>query len=618
MAQNNVTEVVNGIVQPRFYQVYGDLIESKEIMEPLAITAGTGPICGFDWVDTTQQDVTITSVFKKPSTLPSGVANILGRARRVFLSNKDNTAGQVFNAYTTPDGLCHIAPDVLTFNGVQPSGGWPSLSNPQKLVAFAVKATHTYRPDGSENPPSVTNFTCGWLTFDDVYGLDEILSWGYERMLELLADSGMPFNKDIDSLIGIYLVGWRPEWNSQTTSMRYKSIMAAMNYTLCLVPIQGQFPVKPYGMNPLDILDLKARVKVLEESTVHGDVNYLMSHVNNLISSLGQGIEVVVSKDSASPEYNEGFIFTKLNINGSNFVAARPVTKTLKNNYHWYRSSDAMGIFVSPEIDIDSKTQQVPTDKWDIGTVSFKPNSEGAMGYNSVSPPYGKETWKLVGCILPQFSAYSDESICVPTGFYQLTNPDAAIGWRVAMNLKRLHSILGIVEVADSGHLSFSPTSSPDHDHYAYIKASMDTSTLTLRVGLCFYTKGTSNAGLTYDLFELFSKNSRMSFMLSEVMKLKDSSESRTRVMMAMPSTFKARDIKPELSSSEDCEFSKYTSWLEVTNSVAMVKASVGTVTKASGPGAWIEVAHMITIPISDRTGEVYAGIQADGYTPLL
>ena len=42
MAQNNVTEVVNGIVQPRFYQVYGDLIESKEIMEPLAITAGTG------------------------------------------------------------------------------------------------------------------------------------------------------------------------------------------------------------------------------------------------------------------------------------------------------------------------------------------------------------------------------------------------------------------------------------------------------------------------------------------------------------------------------------------------------------------------------------------------
>lgn len=292
MAQNNVTKVVNGIVQPRFYQVYGDLIESKEVMEPLAITAGTGPICGFDWVDTTQQNVTITSVFKKPSTLPSGVANILGRARRVFLSNKDNTAGQVFNAYTTPDGLCHIAPDVLTFNEVQPSGGWPSLSNPQKLVAFAVKATHTYRPNGSENPPSVTNFTCGWLTFDKVYGLDEVLSWDYERMLELLADSGMPFNKNVDSLIGVYLVGWRPEWNSQTTSMRYKSIMAAMNYTLCLVPIQGQFPVKPYGMNPLDILDLKSRVQSVESKLDSSDIKGNSQVVDSLAITQGNGVEV--------------------------------------------------------------------------------------------------------------------------------------------------------------------------------------------------------------------------------------------------------------------------------------------------------------------------------------
>lgn len=301
MAQNNVTEVVNGIVQPRFYQVYGDLIESKEVMEPLAITAGTGPICGFDWVDTTQQNVTITSVFKKPSTLPSGVANILGRARRVFLSNKDNTAGQVFNAYTTPDGLCHIAPDVLTF-GVQPSGGWPSLSNPQKLVAFAVKATHTYRPDESENPPSVTNFTCGWLTFDKVYGLDEVLSWDYERMLELLADSGMPFNKNVDSLIGVYLVGWRPEWNSQTTSMRYKSIMAAMNYTLCLVPIQGQFPVKPYGMNPLDILDLKSRVQSVESKLDSTNIKGNSQVVDSLAITQGNGVEVDYELSKIDPD----------------------------------------------------------------------------------------------------------------------------------------------------------------------------------------------------------------------------------------------------------------------------------------------------------------------------
>ena len=320
MAQKNETEVVNGVVQPRFYQVYGDLIESKEVMEPLAIMGGTGPICGFDWVDTTQQNITITSIFKRSGTMPSGIGNILGKARRVFLSNKDNTAGQVFNAYTTPDGLCHIAPDTLTFTGVRPDGGWPSLTNPQKLVAFAVKASHTYRQDGSENPPSISNFGCGWITFDDVYGLEEILSWGYEKMLSLLKSSNIPFNKDTDTLIGIYLVGWRPEWDSDGVSLRYKDIMASLNYTLCLVPYNGQFPVKPYGLNPLDLLDLKSRVKALEESTVPTDVSVLTRYLNTQMNSQGKGIEIEYSI-SKGDDYDV-YTFSKLVINGC--VLAKP------------------------------------------------------------------------------------------------------------------------------------------------------------------------------------------------------------------------------------------------------------------------------------------------------
>lgn len=320
MAQKNETEVVNGVVQPRFYQVYGDLIESKEVMEPLAIMGGTGPICGFDWVDTTQQDITITSIFKRSGTMPSGIGNILGKARRVFLSNKDNTAGQVFNAYTTPDGLCHIAPDTLTFTGVRPDGGWPSLTNPQKLVAFAVKASHTYRQDGSENPPSISNFGCRWITFDDVYGLEEILSWGYEKMLSLLKSSNIPFNKDTDTLIGIYLVGWRPEWNSDGVSLRYKDIMASLNYTLCLVPYNGQFPVKPYGLNPLDLLDLKSRVKALEESTVPTDVSVLTRYLNTQMNSQGKGIEIEYSISQG--DTYDVYTFSKLVINGC--VLAKP------------------------------------------------------------------------------------------------------------------------------------------------------------------------------------------------------------------------------------------------------------------------------------------------------
>lgn len=332
MAQKNKTEVVDGVVQPRFYQVYGDLIESKEVMEPLAIMGGTGPICGFDWVDTTQQNITITSIFKRSGTMPSGIGNILGKARRVFLSNKDNTAGQVFNAYTTPDGLCHIAPDTLTFTGVRPDGGWPSLTNPQKLVAFAVKASHTYRQDGSENPPSISNFGCGWITFDDVYGLEEILSWGYEKMLSLLESSNIPFNKDTDTLIGIYLVGWRPEWDSDGVSLRYKDIMASLNYTLCLVPYNGQFPVKPYGLNPLDLLDLKSRVKALEKSTVP-TVSVLTRYLNTQMNSQGKGIEIEYSI-SQEDEY-EVYTFSKLVINGC--VLAKPSAPVSKEIGHQWR-----------------------------------------------------------------------------------------------------------------------------------------------------------------------------------------------------------------------------------------------------------------------------------------
>lgn len=347
MAQKNETEVVNGVVQPRFYQVYGDLIESKEVMEPLAIMGGTGPICGFDWVDTTQQNITITSILKRSGTMPSGIVNILGKAKRVFLSNKDNTAGQVFNAYTTPDGLCHIAPDTLTFTGVRPDGGWPSLTNPQKLVAFAVKASHTYRQDGSENPPSISNFGCGWITFDYVYGLEEILSWGYGRMLSLLEDSNIPFNKDTDTLIGIYLVGWRPEWDSDGVSLRYKDIMASLNYTLCLVPYNGQFPVKPYGLNPLDLLDLKSRVKALEESTVPTDVSVLTRYLNTQMNSQGKGIEIEYS--ISYRDDRDVYTFSKLVINGC--VLAKPSAPVSKEIGHqWRESSPCICIYTTASV----------------------------------------------------------------------------------------------------------------------------------------------------------------------------------------------------------------------------------------------------------------------------
>ena len=421
MAQKNETEVIKGVVQPRFYQVYGDLIESKEVMEPLAIMGGTGPICGFDWVDTTQQNITITSIFKRSGTMPSGIGNILGKARRVFLSNKDNTAGQVFNAYTTPDGLCHIAPDTITFTNVRPDGGWPSLTNPQKLVAFAVKASHTYRQDGSENPPSISNFDCGWITFDDVDGLEEILSWGYEKMLSLLEDSNIPFNKDTDTLIGIYLVGWRPEWNSDGVSLRYKDIMASLNYTLCLVPYNGQFPVKPYGLNPLDLLDLKSRVKALEESTVPTDVSVLTRYLNTQMNSRGNGIEIEYSM-STRDEYKV-YTFSKLVINGC--VLAEPSVPVRKEIKYIGRDSPCICIYTTASVLTNASLQPY---QWGISRGYPRVDSEAELWDGS----FDKLSMNLLGnatlvAVFEISSPYVTASV-LPGHAYSLLNNEKVDG----------------------------------------------------------------------------------------------------------------------------------------------------------------------------------------------
>lgn len=288
MAKNNETQVVRGVVQPRFYQVYGDLIESKEVMEPLALGNGTGPICGFDWVDTTQADVTITSVFNRSGNTPTGLREILGKAKRVFLSNKENIAGQVYNAYTTPDGLCHIAPDKLVFDGVQPDGGWPNLSNPQSIKAFVVLGYHTYKSDSADNPPSMSDFVCQWLEFGDtVPGLDEILSYSYPDVLNWMnRSSGVDFDANTGCVIGLYLVGWHPSWDTDSykNSRELKPIMANMNYTLCLVPYEGQYPVKPYGLNPFDIMYLKDSVKSIMGQIL--DINTRIHEVNTQIGAI--------------------------------------------------------------------------------------------------------------------------------------------------------------------------------------------------------------------------------------------------------------------------------------------------------------------------------------------
>lgn len=591
MANNN-TEVVRGVVQPRFYQVYGDLIESKEIMEPLAINAGTGPICGFDWVDTSRPNITITSIFKSNSGA-KGLSMLKGKSRRVFLSDKNNNAGQVFNAYTTPDGLCHIAPDTLTFNGMQPSGGWPSTSNPTKLVAFVVKASHTYKPNNSETPPSISNFTCDWLELDfRLLTLSNILKWNYEQVIQALSKSNISFDYNTETIIGLYFIGWYNKWDQDPDSLRLKSIISGFNYVLCLVPIGGRFPSYPFGLNTLDILDIKNRIELLDDS-----VSSLVPRVNNIQKSFGSNVEVLVTQTKTGDSIN--YSFNKLNINGSAFVNNKNVVKSLSSS--WYEMGDAIGIFISPTVNIDIPTT-IEEDSWDIGIVSFSIDENGVMGYGNITYPDQKLDWVLVACVLPRFTDINRDT-CIPIGFSNLGSPDVYLAWRLAINEKKLNSKKTVVEQADSGRLTISDNS----QHYAYVRAYMGINTLTIRVLVMIYNGGNSGGYLEYPLSTLFQKNSNMSRMMSEIIKMRDSSiNGESKLFMSLPTTFKAKDIETGFSSKMDCEIRGYLAYLSINDSSAKIFIRIEGMTAATNGGSdWVKLGHTITIPISDRSEEL-------------
>ena len=428
MASNNTTEVVNGVVQPRFYQVYGDLIESKEIMEPLAIGVGTGPICGFDWVDTSKTSVTITSIFKSNSGA-KGLPMLKGKSRRVFLSDKNNNAGQVFNAYTTPDGLCHIAPDTLTFNGMQPDGGWPSTTNPTKLVAFVVKASHTYKPNNSETRPSLANFTCDWLTLDSKTYLSTILKWNYEEVLQAISKSGISFDPNTETIIGIYLVGWNTSWNEDTESVRLKALISNFNYILCLVPAGGKYPVAPFGLHPLDILDIKSRISTLE-SRITG-INILDRYLSTQMNSQGKGIEIEYTVESEGD--NDAYTFTKLIINGCKLATEdNPVKKTI--GYQW-QEGNSIGILIYTTASI-LDNESLSEDQWGINEampkVSFSSESwDGSLDTESLSDD-------MVPVAIFEINSFNPMGNILPSHSYSLLNNSKVDGLtRLALGLDR-------------------------------------------------------------------------------------------------------------------------------------------------------------------------------------
>lgn len=287
---NNVTVVNNGVVQQRFYQVYGDLIESKETMEPIAIAHGNGPICGFDIVDTSTDHVIIRGSWD-PNLSSDGISAppVLKKAnRRVIISDGENNGGNVVNAIVTNDGLIHICPVTLDFTDVKPTGGWFDLNNPSKFVAFAMKVSHTYTPVADASNIGVSDFSITWLTLEKstggTYSPAEVASLDFSSLVGTILPSGW-INRNTDSLVGIYIVGYDPSWGDN-------DVYASFGYKMALVSYDGKWPVSPFINGSFDILSLNQRVKNIP--VIEDDIDSLKglnSILQNQVNTLGKGIE---------------------------------------------------------------------------------------------------------------------------------------------------------------------------------------------------------------------------------------------------------------------------------------------------------------------------------------
>lgn len=287
---NNVTVVNNGVVQQRFYQVYGDLIESKETMEPIAIAHGNGPICGFDIVDTSTDHVIIRGSWD-PNLSSDGISAppVLKKAnRRVIISDGENNGGNVVNAIVTNDGLIHICPAILDFTNVKPTGGWFDLNNPNRFVAFAMKVSHTYTPVADASNIGVSDFSITWLTLEKstggTYSPAEVASLDFSSLVGTILPSGW-INRNTDSLVGIYIVGYDPSWGDN-------DVYASFGYKMALVSYDGKWPVSPFTNGSFDILSLNQKVKnipVIEEDV--DSLKGLNSILQNQVNTLGKGIE---------------------------------------------------------------------------------------------------------------------------------------------------------------------------------------------------------------------------------------------------------------------------------------------------------------------------------------
>ena len=116
------TTIVNNVVNPRYYHIWEDNIESKGVMEAIGTSVGIGPVIGFDIVDTTKNYLSVTGITNPSINLGSIAPKqslVKGSSKYLKISNKANQSGFVVNAHITPDGLLSIDPTVIDIPSIQ-------------------------------------------------------------------------------------------------------------------------------------------------------------------------------------------------------------------------------------------------------------------------------------------------------------------------------------------------------------------------------------------------------------------------------------------------------------------------------------------------------------------
>lgn len=280
------TKSTNGILDPRLYQVFGDSIDSKQAMEPLAIAIGPGPVSGFNAIsyDTVNNTVSFTS-FDDPkvptSTYPKEIkyrGYTEGNGYKA-ISDRSNTIARPINAHITRDGLLHTSTKItIPFTPIK---GWPtfnSSTSPNFGISFILKAKHTYvgQVHSSRDNP-VTFEIMDILNIDSNGNPWSILSnHSYTTLCEGLSKDGY-LDLNTETLIGIYTIGWDPTWDSK--EFKYAKFLSIdLGWVTSMVFYNGRMPY--LSQNPLVLYKCNRVVDSLEYLTSQS-VGYLSIEISN-------------------------------------------------------------------------------------------------------------------------------------------------------------------------------------------------------------------------------------------------------------------------------------------------------------------------------------------------